>query len=305
MDIRADYVDTPHRRLLDLRRHGVPEVPLLGWYNYTRARLDLPVHRHFGVLEISLLDRGRQNLQVENRLYRLRGGDLFVRFPGEAHSSGGYPMEAGQLYWLNLRLPKPGQRLFQLTERETARLTTALCQLPHRQFRAGGRIKGLFKELLALYDDHDRPLRTIRLRQTVLWLLLEVVDTAARHVGSETSRRIAEVIQTIESAPQAMYRLEDLARHAHLSLSQFKARFKAEAGVPPRQFILRTKVEAAEKRLVESRDSVLQIALDFGFPSSQYFATVFKRITGLTPQEARSRSGEPPSPSHRSTDGWS
>ena len=305
MDIRADYVDTRHRRLLDLRRHGVPEVPLLGWYNYTRARIDLPVHRHFGVLEISLLDRGRQNLQVENRLYRLRGGDLFVRFPGEAHSSGGYPMQAGQLYWLNLRLPKPGQCMLQLTRQETANLVAALCRLPYRQFRAGRRIKAMFKELLALYDDRDRPLRAIHLRQTVLLLLLEVADAAAKHVGSETSRRIAEVIQAIEDAPHESYRLEDLARHAHLSLSQFKTRFKAEAGVPPRQFILQTKIEAAQRRLAESRDSVLQVALDFGFPSSQYFATVFKRITGLTPQEARSQSGTPRTPSHRPTDGWS
>jgi AraC-like DNA-binding protein len=100
------------------------------------------------------------------------------------------------------------------------------------------------------------------------------------------------------------FRLDDLARHARLSLSHFKKRFRTETGLSPRQFILRDKIEAAKRVLCHQDTSVTNLALDLGFVSSQYFATVFKRITGLTPSDYRGR-GELPQPSQRSDDGQS
>jgi AraC-like DNA-binding protein len=50
---------------------------------------------------------------------------------------------------------------------------------------------------------------------------------------------------------------------------------------------LQTKIEAAQKRLRAGGDSITQIAMDLGFVSSQYFATVFKRIAGQTPRDYR------------------
>lgn len=98
--------------------------------------------------------------------------------------------------------------------------------------------------------------------------------------------------------------MDDLARHARLSLSHFKKRFRTETGLSPRQFILRDKIEAAKRILNEQPTSVTHIALDLGFVSSQYFATVFKRITGETPSRYRDRQGRP-QPSQRSDDGQS
>jgi AraC-like DNA-binding protein len=78
-----------------------------------------------------------------------------------------------------------------------------------------------------------------------------------------------------------------LARQSHLSLSRFKSRFKAETGIPPKQFILQCKIEAARKRLVDGHESIGQIAMDMGFSSSQHFATVFKRLLGESPRACR------------------
>ncbi len=60
MDIQALYMDAPHRRVVDLRRDGLAEVPMLGMYSYSRARPDLPVHRHEGGLG-DLLSRAGQS----------------------------------------------------------------------------------------------------------------------------------------------------------------------------------------------------------------------------------------------------
>lgn len=286
-DARAVYVDTRGLRILDLRRDGLPEVPVLGWCGYGSARSDLPVHRHFGVMEIHLVQRGKQVFQIGNKPYHVRGGELFVTFPEETHSSGGYPMGANVLYCLQLKLPIRGRPLLRLSKKESELLVRGLRELSRRQFRAAARVKSLFDQLFTLHDQPEQPLRATRMRLALLELLLEVIDSAAVHADSETSRRIEAVIHEIESQPHNTFCLRDLARQAHLSLSRFKSRFKAETGIPPRQFILQCKIEAARKRLVNGDESVCQIAMDMGFSSSQHFATVFKRLLGGSPKACR------------------
>ncbi len=287
MDIQANYVDTSHRRVLDLRPLGCAEIPMLGRYCYTQARPDLPLHRHQGGLEVCYLERGSQIFEVDRQPYHLRGGDLFVTFPDEPHSTGGNPSEPGVLYWLNVRLPKSNGHLLGLPRDESASLVDGLCHLPHRCFRATPHTKPAFNDLFELYDHPEISQHKTRLRQAVIRLLLETIDGAAQRARTTCSHRMAEVVGFIRGAVAEDFRLEDLAHRVHLSLSHFKRQFKIETGATPRQFILRTKIDAARRLLRTTDNSVSQIALDLGFVSSQYFATVFKRITGLTPREYR------------------
>ena len=73
------------------------------------------------------------------------------------------------------------------------------------------------------------------------------------------------------------------ARAIHLSESRFKARFRREVGLPPGVYILRAKIAAACTELRQPGTRVTELAHRLGFSSSQYFATVFRRFTGLTP----------------------
>ena len=302
MDVRAEYMDTPRRRVLDLRREGLSEIPMLGWYSYSRARPDLPVHRHAGGLEVCYLERGNQVFEVSGQQYRLSGGDVFVTFPDEPHSTGGNPSEPGILYWINVRLPKRGNSLFALPRSESTSLVQALQGLPYRHFRATRQTKELFDELFKLHARPEVVLRASRMRCAAIRLLVEIIDGAARRAAVRTSKRMAEIIEWILANPSASFRLDELARRAGLSVSHFKKRFKAEAGLSPWQFILRSKIETAKQWLKTSEASITDVALDLGFASSQYFATVFKRMAGVTPTAYR-RSPIVRSPSTRTDDG--
>ena len=287
MDIVARYMDTPERRVLDLRPAGLGEIPMLGVYSYTHAHPDLPLHHHSRGLEICFLHRGNQVFEVKGQTYHLRGGDVFVTFPDEPHSTGGAPSEPGILYWLNLRVPPPGRRLLELPSGESESLIQGLLQLPERHFHATRPTRALFAEILRLYDSPQLLHRTSRMRCAVIRLLLEIIDGSQRHVSTATSPRMNEIIGLIREHPQENYALKDLARRVHVSLSHFKRIFKAEIGLSPREYILQQKIDAAKRLLAESDAPVTHIALDLGFVSSQYFATVFRRITGITPTAYR------------------
>ncbi len=304
MDIDAQYMDTPHRRVLDLRREGLADVPMLGMYSYSHARPDLPEHRHAGGWEICFLERGNQFFEVGQRTYRLRGGDVFVTYPDEPHSTGGNPSAPGILYWLNIRLPRQGGRLLRLPRVESDPLVESLQHLPHRHFRGSQQTKLIFKELFRWYDHREARHRATRLRTAVVRLLIDIIDASGRHARSQSSERMAEVLRLIHESPQQEFCLRDLAERVHLSLSHFKKRFKAETGLTPLQYVLREKIEAAKRSLRNPEKSVTDVAFDLGFVSSQYFATVFKRITGSTPSQYRGDTVPRP-PSRRVDDGQS
>jgi AraC-like DNA-binding protein len=217
----------------------------------------------------------------------MRGGDVFVTLPDEPHSTGGYPMETGVMYWLVLKVPRKGEGLLGLVEKESNAILHCLLDPPTRLFHGTARTKPLFAEILRLHYNPATILRSIRIRLAMVRLLLEIIEGADRHAKAPTSDRMAETIAMIRNNPQAEHQLRDLARHAHLSVSRFKSRFKAETGISPWQFILNARIEAAKQRLAAEKESITKIAIDLGFASSQHFATAFKRIMGVTPRAYR------------------
>lgn len=76
---------------------------------------------------------------------------------------------------------------------------------------------------------------------------------------------------------------------AGLSCSQRHAAriYRARRGCTIKHAQLRLKCHAARELLATSDLSVTAIAMELGFPSSQHFATRFKRLTGSTPSSLR------------------
>jgi AraC-like DNA-binding protein len=302
VDIVATYSDAPHRRLVDLRTDGLAEVSQFGRLSYAKARPDLPLHRHFGILEVHYLERGEQYWQLGDQTYHMEGGDLFVTMPDEIHSTGGQPVAPGIMYWFGLKLPPERKGMLGLTGKESWEIIRRLLALPCRHFRATSRIKPLLAEILQLHYSSEAFMRTVCMRHLMIRLLLEIIKAAEAHSGPRVSERMVGIRRMIQNNPGQKYQLRDLAWQTHLSLSRFKSRFKEEMGMSPWLFIVETRIEAAKKKLFSGNEPITRIAAQLGFASSQHFATVFKRITGVTPKAYR-KGIFPHGPSHRSDDG--
>jgi len=52
-------------------------------------------------------------------------------------------------------------------------------------------------------------------------------------------------------------------------------------------FILQVKMDSAQERLLNSRDSITEIALNIGYSKPSWFSHQFKNCYGLTPSEFR------------------
>lgn len=282
--IRIDPNDK--RDILDFRELGLRDALVLGRYRYRKASAPLESHSHGRLLEICYLHEGRQAYAVGEEVYELRGGDVFIARPGQTHGSGGSPEGRGTLYWLLLAPPKSGRRWLGLETAHAKRLWRELVEAPSPLFHAGGQLRETLERIFTTHADSDDPLRVEKLQARVFLCLCDLLD-ASRHATTALSPPIQRVIDLIERSGDAMLTVTRMAREAGLSTSRFKARFKDEVGMSPADYFMRTKVDRAKSMLSESSGSVTQIALELGFSSSQYFSTVFRRYTGVSPTEYR------------------
>jgi AraC-like DNA-binding protein len=275
------------RRVLNLSDLGIPDVPVFGRYEYTSVHPGLGTHSHLGAVEICYLHRGRQTYRVAGHEYELAGGDVFVTAPGEPHDTAGHPEEPGVLYWLNLRMPNRGASLLMLPPSDSAIVARRLSNLPKPKFGGTAALRRIFEEVFMIYDRPKHPLKKVTVCNLLVRCVLEVLTCAGREEGWHCSPVVMRILERIQSHPEESYSLNELAREVGLSVSRFKARFRAETGIGPHEYILRSKIDAAKRCLLNRRVKVTEIAMQLGFNSSQYFATAFKRYTSQTPRDFR------------------
>jgi AraC-like DNA-binding protein len=277
------------REILDFRPLGFRDLLVLGRYQYAAAHRPLPEHIHGRMLEICYLARGQQTYRVGQTSYNLTGGDVFLTFPHEPHGTGTAPESKGTLYWCLLRLPEKNERLFSLSPGESRQLMALLLALP-RQFRLGTAPAKDLDRVFAIHRQAHLALGKAEMRNILLRFLFDLVRACDRQ-GSRLSPAIGKALQFVQRQPQRMFSIREVARQCGLSESRFKERFRCEVGVPPAEYMMRRKIDAAKSLLLSGNQTVTKIALDLGFSSSQYFATTFRRYTGRTPGEYR-RNGE-------------
>jgi AraC-like DNA-binding protein len=88
--------------------------------------------------------------------------------------------------------------------------------------------------------------------------------------------------------------LRELAGVARLSHSHFSRAFKGAFGQTPHTFIMSRRVAVASQKMLNSRESLSQIALSCGFSDQAHLARLFRRETGFAPSQWRRANQSPP-----------
>lgn len=119
-----------------------------------------------------------------------------------------------------------------------------------------------------------------------------------RHAGEEEMK--LPLFQTVSKAVAIIRRdyaqpliVAGIAAACGESLRQLQRRFRTAFGVTAQEFLIRTRVLAAARLLEETSLTAAQIAVRAGFVDASSFAEQFKRRTGMTPTEYRSRQASP------------
>ncbi len=109
------------------------------------------------------------------------------------------------------------------------------------------------------------------------------------HAPAAKLERITRMALFIHDHYAEPLTVAQLATKANLSRSQFDRQFRRLFGTTPREYLVRTRVHAACRLLIETDLKATKIAIQVGFYDHSHFSRTFHRIMGTCPRLFRKR----------------
>lgn len=252
-----------------------------------QSRPGLGPHLHDKSYEVCYLRSGRMHWWAgdpEND-YIVSAGEMTLTYPDEVHGGVDSIHEAGDLYWVSFEL---GSELVGLEDAQIARLHAALADLP-RHFAAERTVCDYYEQILGVMADPG-PFAQVRVRGALQLLLVSLIDYGQREDEPEHDPRMERVLERLHQRGHQPRNIDAMAAIAGLSPNRFINQFKAYTGYSPMDYLNREKLQRAKQLLGDPGRSITEIAFELDFSSTQYFATMFKKYTGMTPTQFRRES---------------
>ncbi len=233
--------------------------------------------------EAVLVKSGEMTATGDGRIYRLKSGSLLFHKPMEFHTVRVDQVET-RLQIISFTARGEGMKHFE----------NKCVELGDGEIETFGLITKKFISASSCYNtgsfsnfEKEGCLAAIMLES----LLLSLMDRSSAHQKTITSseRQYLDIVNVMKDNLDKMLSLENLSSLCNMSASNLKKIFRRLSDVGPAKFFLRMKLRKAMEML-DSGNSVKEAGISIGFTDMNYFSTVFKRETGITPSEYR-RSG--------------
>ncbi len=121
--------------------------------------------------------------------------------------------------------------------------------------------------------------------------IISIHTNENRVISSSVNLTARDLAMIFEKNYQQDLKINDLAESFHYSRNHLYSIFKSEYGISPQDYLLNLRIEKA-KQLLSREDmklSVKEVAYAVGFRDQLYFSKLFKKRTGSSPLEFRSK----------------
>jgi len=226
---------------------------------------------------------------------------VFVTRPNELHWGRDAAMHPCTLYWLIVGSPTFGFAWSNMETDLASYLEERLQQLKSHHLRATPGLQGAFQSIFREHQAEPsgyRPSVLCRgdVRASLHRLLIDLVRIEdggrrfdARPDNHELPPELTRAIETLRNCAHDPNVVHLVCKSVGTDYRKLNKYFMESLGTTLAQYWLRERVRLARQRLLETKRSVTEVATELGFSSSQHFATVFRKVTGLTPSEYRGR----------------
>lgn len=275
--------------------------------------LTLPSHRNPG-LELVYQHRGGIRWEVEGRVATAGPGQLFFTLPWQRHGSFEERIPGGEWFFVVLAVTG-GQRRsaksfglpdpYGLPDRVVRPLARRLVQASGTTLPTTDRFRVLIRELVSLATarlpagTQPRHRAQEAVLAAALFLELEACLSLPSWKEPVVPVRVRRWLSETRNEPAESFSLDRAARQCGLGRSQFSHWVRRRTGDAPGTYVHRMRCRLGSELLRQTNRTVTDIAHACGYPSSQYFARVFRRFQGCTPTAWRSAGGNGAGPATR------
>lgn len=209
----------------------------------------------------------------------VREGYIFLLFPGEWHNY--YPdKETGwEEYWIGFN-----GKIMQ----DRVRFGFFDCQRPVYNIGIQDEVVQLYRKAIKTAQGEAAGFQ--QQLSGFLSNLLGHVYTFHKNAcfeQTDVANKISKARMILSAQYNVEIPLETLAQELQMSYSWFRHAFKEYTGFSPNQYTLELRIQKSKELLTNSIFSIKEIAYEVGFNNSEYFTTLFRRRTGMTPGEYR------------------
>ena len=253
------------------------------------------LHFHDSV-ELGLCAQGAGVCIVDGVEYPFAAGDVELIFPWQRHLSKSLRGQTSCWRWLTLDLSalmaaigvtdlRPVEALIR------TRMGRCGIFAAQRDPEVHAMIAAMFADASSAAQDADAVSRCA-VRFYELLLLLARQSNALPRLDIRVNRKLHAVNAALGHIQRALadgtgVGVAELAADCRMSEPNFRRVFRAAVGLPPHAYIQRCRLYQAERLLLESECSVLQISEQCGFSDVSGFNRLFLQSRGMTPSAYR------------------
>lgn len=248
---------------------------------------DFGPHCHKNV-EVCMMTDGECDIVVNGETVTVRAGEMMVIFPHMIHS-------------FHMRSRKPAHFLqihfqpdsFSGVEPEVAEKVKFLGYMidersayllqPFSQ-RVRACVERICGEMNTKEDEFCVPLARIYIYEMV-YLLSREISQGYRRIFVIENPLVIKAVQFISDHMGEKIGLTDVAGACQVTSRYLSTIFKDTMNITVNDYINIAKVDKAMRWLTDTELSITEITTRLGYSSTQYFSTVFKRYTHVTPGE--------------------
>lgn len=255
---------------------------------------DHPKHRH-NHFEIIFIMHGEGQHIVNDHEMIYNGGDLFLLRPEDYHefrvaeSTRFIYFKFTQLYVSNnkFQVPEHWNREVDLLLRQT--------QISHGSLLKSDSDITMVRQLMEMITEECRR-SSARYREIIFQLFSVILTLIKRNQPypfkksrQDETERIESILYYIECNIHNADALstENIAKECYLSPNYIGSYFKRNMGVTLSDYMAEYRFKLIEQRLQYSRDSLKEIAADFGFFDASHLNKFFKKHSGVNPSDYR------------------
>lgn len=291
-EIFDDFCWSKNKKIITQDVHQIPGLKNLSHWSHPFAFDPSPTHYHSDILEIHCMVKGARYTMLKQdgqfNAYTITGNEAFCIFPYELHGNGEQPQQPSEFYAVQIDVSKEVKSILGLNQEHSHILRERLLSLEHRHLQLSATEIQLIRTGFNLFSSEQRddiingcPFLTAFLFN--LYYMNPIREETLRQIDVHIQKAMNYVTAHLTDALP----VQELAEVSGYSLSRFKSKFREEVGFTPAEYIILQKIELAKELLETTESNITELAYELGFSSSNYFSSVFKKITNSSPLSYR------------------
>jgi AraC-like DNA-binding protein/quercetin dioxygenase-like cupin family protein len=260
----------------------------------------VPLHSH-DFVELVYVVSGSALHEMSGNRYPLSAGEVFILEPQAYHSYSGSETEETVVYNVLFDVEFLRNELDALKRmpsfvdffylapflRKTASFIPYSALKDTQNLLILDHLRTIHEEFVARKEGYQLIIKTRWIECLVLLGRFHQENLNARRRTLTDKERMESIRHFVDQNFREPLTLEQLSRICGMSVSSFTAKFRETMGVSLIDYKHELQVQRARSQLAETRNKILEIALEAGFNDISFFNKVFRKHTGLTPNEFR------------------